>query len=119
MIAIFDYILIDNHPDLFGSSKENFISSEVSEDIITDRDIQEILDTYDPEDMQKELDNDKSELQYPESHQQAFYQLPTDYRQPSFDLDIDCYRRGDGRGNSTPVDRYYSKDVLGVSRMDG
>lgn len=115
MMAIFDYILIENHSELLGSSTEKFISSEVSEDVITDREIAEILDNYDSEDMQKELDNDQTELQYPESHQRAFHQLPTDYRQPSFDLDIDCYRRGDGRGNSTHVDRYYSNDVLGVS----
>jgi hypothetical protein len=111
MVMIFDYILINNHPDLLSSS-ENFIASHVTEDIITDTDIAEVLENYDPAEMEKEMDDDQAELEYPNSQQKAFYQLPTDYRRPSYDLDIDCYRRGDGRGNTKDIDRYYSKDVL-------
>jgi hypothetical protein len=112
IIAIFDYILIRDHPGLLNQPSENFIASHVTEDIITEKDVKEILEDYDPKDMQKELDNDQAELEYPDYQEKAFYQLPTDYRRPSFDLDIDCYRRGDGRGNSEPVDRYYHQDVL-------
>ncbi len=108
---IFDYILIDKHPDLL-STTENFISSHVTEDIITDKDVAEILENYDPEDMEKELDDDQSELEYQNYQEKGFNQLPTDYRRPSYDLNIDCYRRGDGRGNTKKTERYYSQDVL-------
>jgi hypothetical protein len=117
IVMIFDYILIDNHTDLLGSSTENFLSPENVGDTITNEEIDEILKNYNPEDMEKELDDDE-QLEYPNYTEKAFYQMPTDYRQPSYDLDVDCYRRGDGRGNSAPIDRYYSQDILGVSRMD-
>lgn len=113
MVMIFDYVLIEKHPNLFSLSKkeENFLSSENIGDTISKDEIDEILENYDPEDMQKELDDDE-QLEYPHYTEKAFYQLPTDYRQPSYDLDIDCYRRGDGRGNSMSIDRYYHKDIL-------
>jgi hypothetical protein len=114
MIMIFDYILIDNHPELLGNPTENFIDSSLLDDPIFDKDIDDILENYNIEDIEKELDNDEDlqKLEYPNYKQKAFYQLPTDYRRPSYDLDIDCYRRGDGRGNTKDVQRYYSKDVL-------
>jgi hypothetical protein len=114
MIMIFDYILIDNHPDLLGNPVENFIDSSLLYDPIFDKDIDDILENYNIEDIEKELDNDEDlqNLEYPNYKQKAFYQLPTDYKKPSYDLDIDCYRRGDGRGNTKDVQRYYSKDVL-------
>jgi hypothetical protein len=114
MIMIFDYILIDNHQELLGNPKENFVDSSLLDDPIFDKDIDDILENYNIEDIEKELDNDEDlqKLEYPNYKQKAFYQLPTDYRRPSYDLDIDCYRRGDGRGNTQAVQRYYSKDVL-------
>jgi hypothetical protein len=114
MIMIFDYILIDNHTELLGNPKENFVDSSLLDDPIFDKDIDDILENYNIEDIEKELDNDEDlqKLEYPNYKQKAFYQLPTDYRRPSYDLDIDCYRRGDGRGNTKDVQRYYSKDVL-------
>ena len=114
MIMIFDYILIDNHTELLGNPKENFVDSSLLDDPIFDKDIDDILENYNIEDIEKELDNDEDlqNLEYPNYKQKAFYQLPTDYRRPSYDLDIDCYRRGDGRGNTKDVQRYYSKNIL-------
>ncbi len=114
IIMIFDYILIENHPELLGNSTEKFINSSLLDDSIIDKDIEDILENYNIEDIEKELNDDQElqNLEYPNHTQKAFYQLPTDYRKPSYDLDIDCYRRGDGRGNTMPTQRYYSKDVL-------
>ena len=66
----------------------------------------------DIEDIEKELNNDEDlqKMEYPK--QKAFYQLPTDYNTQSYDLNVDCYRRGDGRGNNKNVQKYYAKDVL-------
>lgn len=107
MFLIFDYILINKHPDLFSFS-ENFIPSYVGDNVVTDLDIDDIVENYDISEIQKELDNDQSELEYQNSKEKAFYQLPTDYKTPSYDMDGDCYRRGDKRN----VDRYYNHDVL-------
>jgi hypothetical protein len=118
MVMIFDYILINNHPDLLGNENknenENFIESSLLNDPIIDKDIDDILENYNTDDLEKELNNDEDlqNLEYPNYKEKAFYQLPTDYRKPSYDLDIDCYRRGDGRGNTKPTQRYYAKDVL-------
>ena len=116
MIMIFDYILIDNHTELLGNSKENFVDSSLLDEDLADidKDIEDILENYNIEDIEKELNDDQElqNLEYPKHTQKAFYQLPTDYRKPSYDLDIDCYRRGDGRGNTISTQQYYSKDVL-------
>lgn len=109
---VLDYILIDQHPDLLNNEDvEDFIASHVSEDIVTDKDIEAILEDIDLDDVQSNLDDDDRQ-EYPGPRTKAFYQLPTDYKTPSYDLDEDCYRRGDGRGNNRKVQRYYTKDVL-------
>lgn len=116
MIMIFDYILIDNHPELLGNndSNENFTDSSLLYDSTLDKDIDDILENYDIDDFERELDDDADlkNLEYPNYEQKAFYQLPTDYRKPSYDSNIDCYRRGDGRGNTKPNQRFYTKDIL-------
>jgi hypothetical protein len=122
MIIIFDYVLIDNHPNLLDmdsdndknldNDKEDFIGSTITDNSILDKDIEEILSNMDTNDIIDDLENDESEVEYPNRKEKAFYQLPTDYRKPSYDLDIDCYKRGDGRGNNLDTERYYTKDVF-------
>jgi hypothetical protein len=110
MITVLDFILIDNHPNLLGNDEvEDFIASHISEDIITNDDIDDILNDIDINNIQDDLNSDEQQ-EYPNTH--ALYQLPTDYKQQSFDLNEDCYRRGDGRGNNKKVQKYYERDVL-------
>lgn len=112
MIIIFDYIIIDEHPDLLGGDMEKFTSSPDTNligDDVSDKDIEEILNTYDESEMQEYLD-DAEKVEIPK--RKAFYQLPTDEKKLTYDLDTDCYRRGDGRGNTEKVQRYYSKEIF-------
>ena len=108
MIILFDYVLINNHPNLLMDTDDEI--EEFDDNIITNEDIQNIIDNYDPSDVEKDLDDDDGLDQYPDNS--AFYQLPTDFKKPSYDLDGDCYRRGDGRGNNQKIQRYYETDVL-------
>lgn len=116
MVMIFDYIIIDDHPDLLGGDIEkitmvsdmDFVNDDVSNDV-SDKDIEEILNTYDESEMQEYLD-DVEKVEIPKK--KSFYQLPTDEKKPTYDLDTDCYRRGDGRSNSEKVQKYYSKEIF-------
>jgi len=98
MIAALDYILIDNEC-------ENFVDDVV----VRNEDINDIINNYNIDDDLEDLDNNV-EVNYPQ--QKAFYQLPTDSKQPSYDLNVDCYRRGDGRGGNKNVELYYEKDIF-------
>lgn len=113
MVIMFDYILIENHPELLNNDIENFVSSSVT-DIVSDKDIEDIIQSYsETQDFKENIDdlnNDQAELSYPRT--KAFLQLPTDYSQPSYDLNVDCYRRGDGRGGNINVQRYYEHEIL-------
>jgi hypothetical protein len=108
MVMIFDYIIIDNHPNLLDIDKEHFSKIDIDDDV-SDKDIEEILNTYDESEMQEVLD-DTEKINYP--NKKAFYQLPSDNAKPSYDLDMDCYRRGDGRGNTEKVQNYYANEIL-------
>jgi hypothetical protein len=108
MVIIFDYVLIDNHPNLLMDTDDEI--EEFDDGMITNEDIQNIIDNYDPFDAQQDLNDDEDLDQYPDKS--SFYQLPTDFKKPSYDLDGDCYRRGDGRGNNQNIQRYYETDVL-------
>jgi hypothetical protein len=108
IIILFDYVLIDKHPNLLMELDEEI--EEFDDGIITNEDIQNIIDTYDPSDVEKDLDDDENLDQYPKKS--SFYQLPTEFKKPSYDLDGDCYRRGDGRGNNQNIQKYYETDVL-------
>jgi len=102
MVILFDYVLINDHMGLIG----NVIFEDFEDDtIISDIDIDEIIEKYDKKN-DAELDNDE-ELEYPSTS--ASNQLPIDHNNPSFDLNNDCYRRGDGNKN---VARFYDTDVM-------
>lgn len=107
IVMVFDYTIIDKHPNLLINSDE---IEEFDDNIITNEDIQSIIDNYDPSDAINDLDDDDNLDQYPD--RAANYQLPTDFKKQSYDLNNDCYRRGDGRGNNQNVQRYYETDVM-------
>lgn len=105
IIISFDYVLIECHPDLLNSN-ETFVDDIV----VNNEDIEEIINTHNQDD-EKDLDNTApTQIEYPD--RRANYQLPTDFSQPSYDLDEDCYRRGDGRGNNANVNKHYMNEVL-------
>ena len=109
MIIVFDYVLIDKHPNLLMDTDEENVE-KFEENAISNEDIQQILDNYDPTDDINDLNDDDDLDHYPENP--SFYQMPTDFKKQSYDLDVDCYRRGDGRGNNKKVQRYYETNVL-------
>ena len=120
MIMVVDHVLIDQHPDLlnYGDS-EDFISSIITEDhlphngpdTLSNEEIEQVLNDIDIQEVQDDMDNPDTD-HYPGPNTKAFYQIPTDYKTPSFDLNEDCYKRGDGRGNNQRTQRYYTGDVL-------
>lgn len=95
MVMIFDYILIDEHPNLLDVDTEYFAKIDIEDDV-SDKDIEEILNTYDESEMQEVLDDTEK----------------INNNKPSYDLDTDCYRHGDGRGNIDKVQKYYTNKIL-------
>ena len=131
MIIMFDYIFIDNHPEILGNSIEKFSESDNIDiddilknynidDIDDIDDIDNIDDIDDIYDIKNELDDDRDlqNLEYPTNKQKAFYKLPTDYKKPSYELNTDCYRRGNGNNENdnhnqnVNMTRYYTKNIL-------
>lgn len=111
MVIIFDYMFIDNHPNFIYNKYKNekFVESQISDHIILGNkvpNIQNDITTTNLDDNETTIDD------YPSETESSNYQLPTDFKKPSYDLDTDCYRRGDGRGNNKNVQRYYTKEVL-------
>lgn len=109
MIIVFDYLLIDNHPNMLCPT-EHFISSQVSEDIIiADKDIQQIIKNYDASKAERDLDDDeeKNIQRQPKCHK-SYYQLPTDKRKSLYKIKSDCYKRGNNiNSNKTPTKVLY------------
>lgn len=57
---IFDYIFINNHPDLlYYNGVEKFINSHITDNVVSDKDISEILENYnDNIDIEKEIETE-------------------------------------------------------------
>lgn len=103
IIIIFDYMIIEEHPDLLDYEKEKFANIDF-EEVIEDKDIEEIINTYDESDMQEVLDNTEKR-KYPEK--KSFFKLPTDGKKPTYEKDSgDCYRRGEN------IQNFYANEIF-------
>lgn len=54
IIIVFDYIMIDEHPDLLDCDKDKFLNIDLEDDI-DNKDIEDIINTYDESEMQEIL----------------------------------------------------------------
>ncbi len=90
IIIVFDYIIIDEHPNLLDNYNEKFAKIDLEEEI-NDKDIEEIINTYDESEMQEVLDKTEKK-----NHE----------KKTNYESNTDCYRN---KGN---IQNFYSNEIF-------